>query len=208
MVRIASLLLVSLLLAGCSQEKVSYSYRDLGFASEAEMTRAHEAGYHTRQAAVSYADPQTLASLDLAPTAAEKLEAAESDETAEISGDVAAESPGLGAVAGEETTEVSDEPTAAEPPDIASSVPLKASFDCAKATSVMEKAICSDAVLASRDLALATAYRSALKNVADTNELKVSQREWLKATVRECGGDVSCLRSRYEQRLGALGDIK
>lgn len=63
------------------------------------------------------------------------------------------------------------------------------SFDCAKAASVMEKAVCSDPKLSEMDAKLAASYRSALSRLSPEAQSKVrdSQRQWLKYAGTVCG---------------------
>ncbi len=56
-----------------------------------------------------------------------------------------------------------------------------ASFDCAKATTLVEKAICADPQLSDRDDALMAAYQHALVEASDANRIKAEQRSWLKS---------------------------
>ena len=77
------------------------------------------------------------------------------------------------------------------------------SFDCAKARSAPEKAICSDIALARLDRALAADYRRALDFAEDGMAIKSAQHAWLK-TRDACGGDIGCLKDAYEARIKAL----
>jgi uncharacterized protein YecT (DUF1311 family) len=78
-----------------------------------------------------------------------------------------------------------------------------ASFDCAKASSRIEKLICSDAATADADSQLAVTYREALSRSADKAALKQSQRNWLSQTRNACG-DTECLTRVTEERIQAL----
>ncbi|MDR8729698.1 lysozyme inhibitor LprI family protein [Burkholderia pseudomultivorans] len=80
---------------------------------------------------------------------------------------------------------------------------LAAGFDCAKAASPTEKAICADAALSRLDGELATAWKAALAKGGDTGALKASQLKWLKQRDR-CGADRDCLGDRYRERLASL----
>lgn len=83
-----------------------------------------------------------------------------------------------------------------------------ASFDCAKAASPTEKAICRDPALSRQDEAVAAAYKAALTLWPAGNwatYIRAEQRNWLKDRDRICkGGDVACLKRDYELRLGYL----
>ncbi len=103
---------------------------------------------------------------------------------------------------------------------------VPASFDCAKARQVVEKFICSHAVLRWQDLALSRSYRAATNVVAGSarEDLVASQRDWLRERDRRCIADRSfkelsgpstalrnqayeCLDSVYLGRRRALQDL-
>jgi uncharacterized protein YecT (DUF1311 family) len=85
------------------------------------------------------------------------------------------------------------------------------SFDCAKAGSVIEKAVCADVQLARLDRQMAEAYAAALRS-ADTGgrqRLRRAQREWLAEQGTMCGGKAGralklCLMTGYRARAKAL----
>jgi uncharacterized protein YecT (DUF1311 family) len=76
----------------------------------------------------------------------------------------------------------------------------KPSFDCAKAGTATEKAICANGRLARLDRAIAKAWR-ALKD--DFGELKDEQTAFL-AQRDACGADVACLSREMESWRAAL----
>ena len=81
-----------------------------------------------------------------------------------------------------------------------------ASFDCAKAGTATEKAICSDVALARLDRTLADSYAQALSWASDDAEktkIRDAQRKWI-GKRDACGGDIGCLTSAYDARLKAL----
>ena len=78
-----------------------------------------------------------------------------------------------------------------------------AGFDCTKAASPTEKAICADPGLSSLDGQLAAAWKKALAKGGDTAALKAAQLQWLKQRDR-CGTDASCIGDRYRERLASL----
>jgi uncharacterized protein YecT (DUF1311 family) len=81
-----------------------------------------------------------------------------------------------------------------------------ASFDCGKAGTATEKAICSDIPLARLDRSLADAYAQALSWASDDAEktkIRDAQRTWI-GKRNACGGDIGCLTTAYEARLKAL----
>jgi uncharacterized protein len=106
----------------------------------------------------------------------------------------------------------------------AESVP--ASFDCAKAQAVVEKFICSQAVLRWNDLALSRAYAAAKAETAGParDDLVLGQRDWVGERNRRCIADrtfaelsdtsaelgkqaYDCLQSVYLDRRQQLQDI-
>jgi uncharacterized protein YecT (DUF1311 family) len=81
--------------------------------------------------------------------------------------------------------------------DLSATKPIKPSFNCAKAGTLVEKAICSDAELAELDRDMAEDYKCLLKLEGD--DLKAEQKEWLKKRDK-CNSDVNCLKSSYRER--------
>ena len=79
---------------------------------------------------------------------------------------------------------------------------LAASFDCKKASTAGEKAICADATLSKLDEQLAQAYRQALKK-GSRAQVQAAQKAWLKEQ-RSCGADRFCLEGKYNIRIAQL----
>jgi uncharacterized protein len=83
-----------------------------------------------------------------------------------------------------------------------------ASFDCAKASSPVEQAICGDSNLSEMDRRLGKAYSSVLKILTKTEaaQIKQNQRAWVQQRDLHCDPDFSteCLLPLYQQRLLAL----
>ncbi|MHC5788567.1 lysozyme inhibitor LprI family protein [Pseudomonas idahonensis] len=77
------------------------------------------------------------------------------------------------------------------------------SFDCAKAASASEKAICADPYTAGLDSQLGKAWTATLAEAKDPKALRLGQREWLKQR-DQCQADLGCLRSQYLSRLMVL----
>ncbi len=69
------------------------------------------------------------------------------------------------------------------------------SFNCAKAGSDVEKAICSSKPLATLDAILAKQYKTASSNPT----VKADQKAWLSA--RNACQDVECVATKYAERL-------
>ena len=92
---------------------------------------------------------------------------------------------------------------------VAVSAAQAASFDCKKARSEEEKAICANAELSKLDEDLAAAYKAALGLMSgDTKRIALfrkDQAEWVKERGR-CGGTVSCLKSEYASRIRWLSN--
>ncbi len=81
-----------------------------------------------------------------------------------------------------------------------------ASFNCAKAMTWIEKAICSDSQLSALDESLMTSYKKALSNASNENSIKMGQREWLKSVRNTCK-DVDCLKQTYTSRITKLNEL-
>ncbi len=79
------------------------------------------------------------------------------------------------------------------------------SFDCAKAGTPPEKAVCSDVTLARLDREVDGAYRLKLlfADAADRNAVRNEQRAWIE-TRNSCGSSLLCLTESYATRLKAL----
>lgn len=93
-----------------------------------------------------------------------------------------------------------------------------ASFDCAKAGTSFEKAICAEEGLSQQDEVLAQAYATALGGLSTdaANEVKAGQKAWLNFAQRVCSpeatpiagtydeGQIQCLSSTFRTRIHAL----
>ena len=73
-------------------------------------------------------------------------------------------------------------------------------FDCAKASTRVEKLICADKKLVELDRELNKLYREASKR--EPQGIKVEQRQWLKS--RNSCPDVACVSAAYEDRVDEL----
>jgi uncharacterized protein len=92
----------------------------------------------------------------------------------------------------------------------ASAWPASPSFDCAKASSDVEKLICSDAGLAELDRSLADLYHRVLENTPKGEQklLKAEQRGWVKGR-DDCwkADDLrDCVAGEYRARIDELKD--
>lgn len=82
-----------------------------------------------------------------------------------------------------------------------------ASFDCAKASTATEKAICADPALSTLDSDLAAAFKNALTLWPAGNWstfIRREQRDWIKVRDSNCKADRACLKNEYESRLTLL----
>lgn len=86
---------------------------------------------------------------------------------------------------------------------------LAASFDCQKASTPMEQAICANDDLSALDDQLSLTYRAHLGSPElDPVQLKKAQRSWLQNTRRRCEATetlTDCLSDAYRERLEELG---
>ncbi len=83
-----------------------------------------------------------------------------------------------------------------------------ASFDCNKAKSPVEKAICTDSELSKLDEDLSQTYKAALIEYPVANYLRIRQREWIK-TNSFCDKNkfIPCLKEKYKERIKKLSDV-
>lgn len=79
-----------------------------------------------------------------------------------------------------------------------------ASFDCAKAGTIVEKLICSQPNLSKLDDELDRAYKQALQRDDVKQQVILSQRQWLKQERNVCRS-AECLDAAYALRIRELG---
>lgn len=99
-------------------------------------------------------------------------------------------------------------------PSLAKTALPRASFDCTKARTDVEKTICVAPALGRADLVLNEAYHDAIDpsmSPQDKEHLADHQRQWLERTVARCKPNgtsdktiVDCLRSSFEARFTAF----
>jgi uncharacterized protein len=77
-----------------------------------------------------------------------------------------------------------------------------ASFDCAKAATTVETAICADPALSQADEHMAQAYSRALDATLAPRALRTDQLHWLAS--RESAGTLDDLRGSYDRRIAEL----
>ena len=87
----------------------------------------------------------------------------------------------------------------------AGSARAQPSFDCAKASNAVERAICADPGLAALDVEMAALYAAARATVQGgaAEKLVAGQRAWMKRRGR-CGGNAACLAAQMGERIAEL----
>lgn len=81
-----------------------------------------------------------------------------------------------------------------------------ASFNCSKAGTAVEKAICADPELSDLDERLGASYKKALSTAANESELRTAQKDWLKNVRNKCSG-AACLKQAYAARVSELNEV-
>lgn len=99
-------------------------------------------------------------------------------------------------------------------PAAASQATGRPSFDCHKAQTPLERAICSDVKLGHADIVLSRVYSRTLQNSEgnDKSVLLKSEKQWLKAVPVQCGlsgppfseKSLNCIRNEFEDRFETL----
>lgn len=79
-----------------------------------------------------------------------------------------------------------------------------ASFDCTKASTQVEYAICGNPTLSALDEQLSRTYRQAL---AQDPQVRSRQLAWLRGPREQCSANVVCLTAAYQQQLDALNGV-
>jgi uncharacterized protein YecT (DUF1311 family) len=89
-----------------------------------------------------------------------------------------------------------------------------ASFDCGKATTNVERAICADTALSKLDDDLQRIFHASRASLSDQDgpALTADQKTWIVERDRACGaaspGATACLRKSYEHRIKAVSVFK
>ncbi|HBD33653.1 MAG TPA: DUF1311 domain-containing protein, partial [Cupriavidus sp.] len=78
-----------------------------------------------------------------------------------------------------------------------------ASFDCAKASTKIEKLICSTPETAAADKRLGAAFAAARQKAADPQQLKAQQMDWIKQQRNVCS-DAACVLKVTDDRVQQL----
>jgi len=79
-----------------------------------------------------------------------------------------------------------------------------AGFDCARATTALERTICADPVLSDADSQLAALYRDTLASSPAPNHLRAMQRRFLRDRDAGGAGGPQALRTIYAERIAEL----
>jgi len=86
------------------------------------------------------------------------------------------------------------------------SISYAASFDCTKASTFIEKAICSESDLSKLDDLLEKAYKKALIETANKKKLTSDQRDWLFNIRNKCQ-DSNCIEKVYTERILTINKL-
>ncbi len=83
------------------------------------------------------------------------------------------------------------------------------SFDCTKARTPDEKAICADPALSALDAQLGVIYRRTMQrsNPGEAAALRATQLRWIQDRSRDCSADRACLQASLSARLGQLDSV-
>lgn len=76
-----------------------------------------------------------------------------------------------------------------------------ASFNCAKASTLVEKAICADPKLSALDSSLVETYKIVLAAASDKDAVKQQQADW-RRKVRDVCQTSECIARAYQSRMG------
>lgn len=77
---------------------------------------------------------------------------------------------------------------------------LGASFDCTRASSEVERVVCSDSRVSKLDEDYANQFRSAIANASDPESVRANGRAWLRV-VRDACSSAECLVDAYSTRI-------
>ena len=96
-------------------------------------------------------------------------------------------------------------------PGIANKPAPRASFECGRATSPLEKAICSDKRLGQADIVLSRVYKAVVGSLSsgDKPAMKRQEKAWLSGVIKKCSVGSSplspatrtCVRNEFEARF-------
>jgi uncharacterized protein len=84
---------------------------------------------------------------------------------------------------------------------LTSPLAYSASFDCDKASTLVEQSICSNNQLSTLDDTLSATYIKALKASSNPSSIRERQRNWIQSERNTCK-NITCLTAAYTSRLG------
>ncbi|MBR7900986.1 MULTISPECIES: lysozyme inhibitor LprI family protein [Burkholderia] len=196
--KIGRIVSVILLLAGGALYGVDWLQNDAAMRAQArQVEQSHnmakpQASADVQSAATKVSAQQSVASV---PSASE--DSIPASDTTAVTSDTAQQ-----VTASESSSQVDAKPDAqAEQP-----VAIVASFDCSRASSKIEKLICSTPETADADRRLAAAYSAARAKSSDPNTLKADERNWL-ANERIACSDAACLLRVTNDRIARLSSM-
>ena len=165
--------------------------------SAAEYTQKAASSAATGTAAAQVASPA-------APDASAQAAATPTPANVQTAAPVAEKSPADSAPASQPLPQVSSEtaPQVSGQQEAANAV-IEASFDCAKASTKIEKLICSTPETAAADKRLGAAFAAARQKAADPQQLKAQQMDWIKQQRNVCS-DAACVLKVTDDRVQQL----
>jgi TonB family protein len=79
------------------------------------------------------------------------------------------------------------------------------SFDCGRASTPTEQAVCASPELSAMDARMAAAYRERLQAApGQSDDVKQAQRAFIREREARCAGDARCIKGMMSSRLGEL----
>jgi uncharacterized protein YecT (DUF1311 family) len=176
-------------------------------------------GTGTQAAASAETNPSSASVAADAPTSALPVTSSQADpQSADVSADVKAQHvSGASSVQVSSATSLPDanvassavvgasETTSTALP-VSAQTEIRASFDCTKASSPVERLICSTPENGDADRRLAAAYSAARAKSNDPNALKADQRNWLTNERNTCS-DAACLLRVTNLRIEHLSSL-
>lgn len=85
----------------------------------------------------------------------------------------------------------------------AGSADAQGTMDCRRPNQPYQRVVCSDPALKAADVRLFETLNAALRVVSNPDSLRFEQTEWTQ-NLRNCSGDIPCLRDFYTDRTGTL----
>ena len=89
---------------------------------------------------------------------------------------------------------------------LSSSLAHATSFDCAKASTTIEKTICADDQISALDSRLMETYKKALSETSNADDVKADQKTWLSKIRNKCP-DAECIKHAYIDRIATLNSL-